>query len=57
MDNTESFKPIEIFKDCKNYSDHEFVPYKVGTVQCKKCGKFAQIGFIAKTGVIGNERR
>lgn len=45
-DTTETFNPIQIFKDCKNYGDHNFVPYKCGTVQCTKCGKFAKVGYM-----------
>ncbi len=50
IDSTGIFKPIEIFKECKNYSDHDFVPYKVGTVRCKKCGKFAKVGYLTPRG-------
>ena len=50
IDYTDIIKPIEIFKECKNYSDHNFVPYKVGTVKCTKCGKFAKVGYMTRQG-------
>lgn len=47
MDNKELFRQIRSTVECAN-GNHYFIPYNTGNLICKKCGRFAKVGYLRK---------
>ncbi len=47
MDAKKLSKQIRSTVECAN-GNHYFIPYNTGNLICKKCGRFAKVGYLRK---------